>query len=114
MDQSIKTDIPCMILAPNRYIAIDTAIVPKHLQWRRNLRQLYDVTNEEPPRCERVWMGSKSTLNLRIRRSNIIVCTRAKPGMCESLYIKDNQMQLFQQDVAYFIAIYGKNNCLQC
>ena len=34
--------------------------------------------------------------------------------MFDSIYIKDNQLQLFLKKVAYFNAAYIKNNDLQC
>ena len=42
------------------------------------------------------------------------VVSRAKPWMFDSIYIKGNQLQLFQKIVAYFNAAYIKNNDLQC
>ena len=63
-------------------------------------------------------MGPKSFWNLRIGDLNINlflhVRPKAKLWMFDSAYMTGDQMKLFQQNIAYFIAAYVKNNNLQC
>ena len=73
----IQADIPCIDLTPNLYNALTPAIVY--------------VSNDATI--------STNFLRYTDRHLNITLissCTRAKPWMFDSVYIKGNQMTLFQ------------------
>ena len=60
--------------------------------------------------------GIEIVLKAMNRRSNITLFPHVHGlnWVFDIVYIMDNQMKLFQKDVAYFHATYLKNNDLQC
>ena len=95
-----EVDIPCINLTPNRYDALAPAIVyvsnvvtiPVNSTTQMNTIATYRAS----PRARVI--GTENVLKSSDQPSHITVssCTRAKPWMFNIVYIKGNQMKLFQ------------------
>ena len=79
-------------------------------QWRHNPIQLRDVTIATQRTLLRVrvnWGRNRFEIyGSALELISISLCTGANAWMFDSVYIKGNQMKLFQQNAAYFIAVY--------